>query len=106
MALAQKLCIRLGSHFSEGRLVEISSQSLHSRWFGQSGKLVSRMFDEIHAIADQDEQMLVFVMIDEIESLTGSREKVTQGSESNEGLRVSVLRSLIWLSCAHIYKGH
>jgi len=88
MALAQKLSIRLGSRFSEGRLIEISSQSMHSRWFGQSGRLVSRMFDEILAVAEQDDQCLVCVMIDEIESLTASREKATQGNECNDALRV------------------
>ena len=88
MALAQKLSIRLGSYFSEGRLVQISSQSMHSRWFGQSGKLVSRMFDEIHKMAEQDEQVLIIVMIDEVESLTSSREKATQGNECNDALRV------------------
>jgi len=91
MALAQKLSTRLGSQFSEGRLIEISSQSMHSRWFGQSGKLVSRMFDEIHAMAEQDDQCLVCVMIDEIESLTASREKATQGNECNDALRVSLI---------------
>jgi SpoVK/Ycf46/Vps4 family AAA+-type ATPase len=85
-ALAQKLSIRLGRHFTQSKLVEISSQSLHSRWFGQSGRLVSKMFDEIRSLAE-DEETLVCVLIDEVESITGSRENA-QGSECNDALRV------------------
>ena len=86
-ALAQKLSIRLSRHFTQSKLVEISSQSLLSRWFGQSGRLVSKMFDEIRSLAE-DEETLVCVLIDEVESITGSRENA-QGSECNDALRVT-----------------
>lgn len=86
MALAQKLSIRLGRHFTQGKLVEISTQSLHSKWFGQSGKLVSKMFDEIHSLAE-DEESLICVLIDEVESLTSSRERSAQSNECNDAMR-------------------
>ncbi len=46
-ALAHKLCIRLGSKFDYGHLIEINSHSLMSKWFSESGKLVQKMFETI-----------------------------------------------------------
>jgi ATP-dependent 26S proteasome regulatory subunit len=90
MALAQKLSIRLGRHYTQSKLVQISSQSLLSRWFGQSGRLVSKMFEEIHRLAE-DEDTLICVHIDEVESLTSSREKSANGNENNDALRVCLV---------------
>lgn len=86
-ALAQKLTIRLGRQFTHGKLVEINSNSLHSKWFGESGKLVRKLFDSVHAMAD-DETTLICVLIDEVETLTGSREKSANGNECGDALRV------------------
>jgi len=47
------------------------------------------MFDEIRSLAE-DEETLVCVLIDEVESITGSREHA-QGSECNDALRVTRL---------------
>ena len=89
-ALAQKLTIRLGRHFTHGKLVEINSTSLHSKWFGESGKLVRKLFDGVNTMADE-ETTLICVLIDEIETLTGSRERSATGSECGDALRVFVL---------------
>ncbi|KAK5001689.1 hypothetical protein LTR60_007311, partial [Cryomyces antarcticus] len=85
-ALAQKLTIRLGRHFSSGELVEINTTSMLSKWFSESGKLISRMFESIHAMADE-ETTFICVLIDEVESLTGSREKSANGNECSDALR-------------------
>ncbi|EON64972.1 hypothetical protein W97_04207 [Coniosporium apollinis CBS 100218] len=87
-ALAQKLTIRLGRQFTHGKLVEINSNSLHSKWFGESGKLVRKLFDSVHAMAD-DETTLICVLIDEVETLTGSREKSATGNECGDALRAT-----------------
>ncbi|KAK3078892.1 hypothetical protein LTS18_006348 [Coniosporium uncinatum] len=87
-ALAQKLTIRLGRHFTHGKLVEVNSQTMLSKWFGESGKLVGKMFEQIHAMAD-DEDTLVCVLIDEVETLTGSREKAASGNEVGDALRAT-----------------
>ena len=71
-ALAHKLTIRQDTRFRGGELIEINSHSLFSKWFSESGKLVMKMFEQIEAVASQ-EDMLVFVLIDEVESLTASR---------------------------------
>ncbi|TLD39454.1 pachytene checkpoint component Pch2 [Venturia nashicola] len=87
-ALAQKLSIRLGRYFTQARLVEINAHSLLSKWFGESGKQVSKLFSQIHSIAD-DPTKLVCVLIDEVETLAGSREKAVSGNEVGDALRAT-----------------
>lgn len=87
-ALAQKLAIRLGSYFTQSRFVEVDSHRLLSKWFGESGKLVEKMFQQIFAIA-ADDSTLVCVLIDEVESLAGSRERAASGNEVGDALRMT-----------------
>lgn len=87
-ALAQKLTIRLGHLFTDGRLVEINTHSVLSKWFGESGKQVNKLFDAIHRLADE-ETTLVCVLIDEVETLTGSRERASASNECADAMRVS-----------------
>lgn len=86
-ALAQKLTIRLSQHFTRGKLIELSTHALLSKWFGESGKLVSKTFDDIVSVAlEEDEANLVCVLIDEVETLTGNRS--SQG-EVGDALRAT-----------------
>jgi SpoVK/Ycf46/Vps4 family AAA+-type ATPase len=87
-ALAQKLTVRLGKHFSKGKLVEINAQAVLSKWFGESSKLVGKMFDAVIALAEE-ETTLVCLVIDEVETLTSSREKASNGNECGDAVRVS-----------------
>ncbi|XP_033708616.1 pachytene checkpoint protein 2 homolog isoform X1 [Tursiops truncatus] len=86
-ALAQKLTIRLSSRYRYGQLIEINSHSLFSKWFSESGKLVTRMFQKIQDLID-DKDALVFVLIDEVESLTASRNACRAGAEPSDAIRV------------------
>ncbi|XP_004698469.2 pachytene checkpoint protein 2 homolog [Echinops telfairi] len=86
-ALAQKLTIRLSSRYRYGQLIEINSHSLFSKWFSESGKLVTKMFQKIQDLID-DKDALVFVLIDEVESLTASRNACRAGTEPSDALRV------------------
>ncbi|KAM9783250.1 pachytene checkpoint protein 2 homolog [Neosynchiropus ocellatus] len=94
-ALAQKLSIRLSSRYSYGQFVEINSHSLFSKWFSESGKLVTKMFQKIQQLID-DKDTLVFVLIDEVESLTAARNASQAGTEPSDAIRVvnSVLTQL------------
>lgn len=108
-ALAQKLAMR---HFStsfspeDGRpgglhgeagfskLIEINAHSLFSKWFSESGKLVSKLFQQIRDLAelaldleDRSRSSLVFVLIDEVESLATARRQSIQGGEPSDGVR-------------------
>ncbi|KAM9309664.1 pachytene checkpoint protein 2 homolog [Pholidichthys leucotaenia] len=94
-ALAQKLSIRLSNLYSYGQFVEINSHSLFSKWFSESGKLVTKMFQKIQQLID-DKDALVFVLIDEVESLTAARNASQAGTEPSDAIRVvnSVLTQL------------
>mmetsp|Transcript_43967 Transcript_43967/g.70366 ORF Transcript_43967/g.70366 Transcript_43967/m.70366 type:complete len:325 (+) Transcript_43967:467-1441(+) len=86
-ALAQKLSIRLGDTFKQSQLLEINSHSLFSKWFSESGKLVSKLFSYIHELAE-DEDTLVCILIDEVESLAAARTASMSGSEPSDSIRV------------------
>jgi SpoVK/Ycf46/Vps4 family AAA+-type ATPase len=53
----------------------------------QSGKLVMKMFQKIEEFVE-DEEALVFVLIDEVESLTSARKAAMSGSEPSDAIRV------------------
>ena len=52
--------------------MEVNAHSLFSKWFSESGKLVSKLFTSITELVEE-EDTLVFVLIDEVESLTSAR---------------------------------
>ncbi|XP_043116737.1 LOW QUALITY PROTEIN: pachytene checkpoint protein 2 homolog [Puntigrus tetrazona] len=93
--LAQKLSIRLSGRYAHSQFVEINSHSLFSKWFSESGKLVTKMFQKIQELID-DKDALVFVLIDEVESLTAARSAAQAGTEPSDAIRVvnSVLTQL------------
>lgn len=86
-ALAQKLAIRMRSRFTCGQLLEINSHSLFSKWFSESGKLVMKLFQKIQCLID-DGTTLVFVLIDEVESLAHCRSTAIGGNEPSDAIRV------------------
>ncbi|GAA5974715.1 hypothetical protein JCM11641_007236 [Rhodosporidiobolus odoratus] len=86
-ALAQKLAIRLSERYQTGKLIEINSHSLFSKWFSESGKLVQRLFAQVTEMVD-DEGCFVVVLIDEVESLTAARAGAMSGKEPSDALRV------------------
>ncbi|NXV78338.1 PCH2 protein, partial [Atlantisia rogersi] len=86
-ALAQKLTIRLSYRYRYGQLIEINSHSLFSKWFSESGKLVTKMFQKIRELIE-DKDALVFVLIDEVESLTAARSAFKAGTEPSDAIRV------------------
>ncbi|KAF2094160.1 thyroid receptor-interacting protein 13 [Rhizodiscina lignyota] len=74
-ALAQKVTIRQSKSFTGGRLVEVNCQELLSRWFGESAKRLSKLFDDIATMAEEDDgENLVCVLFDEVETLARARE--------------------------------
>jgi pachytene checkpoint protein 2 len=67
--------------------VEIDSHSLFSKWFGGSAKLVGQTFREIERLVDEDEDAFICILIDEVESLTNSRQSAST-NEPGDGMRV------------------
>lgn len=85
-ALAHKLSIVLSDRYKYGQLIEINSHSLFSKWFSESGKLVMKMFKKIQDVV-ADQEALVCVLIDEVESLSASRQSMS-GSDPSDAIRV------------------
>lgn len=94
-ALAQKITIRLGQRFKTGKLIEVDTSSLLSRYFSESGKHVSKIFDQV-CDAAEEQTTLICVLIDEVESLAASRSSSAAGNDCKDGMRVSVT---IWQAC-------
>ncbi|KAI5199736.1 AAA-domain-containing protein [Aureobasidium subglaciale] len=87
-ALAHKLVIRLSRIFRGGRLFEINTQDLLSKFYSESGKLVSEMFEKILNMAN-DSKELICVLIDEIESIAASRQASTKNGECADTVRTT-----------------
>ncbi|KAI8458956.1 P-loop containing nucleoside triphosphate hydrolase protein, partial [Phakopsora pachyrhizi] len=85
-ALAQKVSIRLSGIYMRTELVEINSHSLFSKWFSESGKLVDCLFTRIEQMTEESD-VFVVVLIDEVESLAGSRLSGAAESEPSDALR-------------------
>lgn len=86
-ALAQKLSIRFSIRYPQCQLVEVNAHSLFSKWFSESGKLVAKLFSKIQEMVEE-ENNLVFVLIDEVESLAAARKAALSGSEPSDSIRV------------------
>ncbi|XP_073284214.1 pachytene checkpoint protein 2 homolog isoform X2 [Primulina huaijiensis] len=69
-ALAQKLSIRLSSRYPQSQLIE-----------------VAKLFSKIQEMVEE-ENNLVFVLIDEVESLAAARKAALSGSEPSDSIRV------------------
>lgn len=96
--------------YRHGKIIEINSHSLFSKWFSESGKLVQKLFQTVTEMVE-DESGFVVVMIgawddflsfavssqtqcandgysDEVESLTAARAGAMKGNEPSDSLRV------------------
>ena len=67
--------------------MEINAHSLFSKWFSESGKLVTKLFQKISEIVSEN-NLFVCVLIDEVESLTAARQASINGSEPSDAIRV------------------
>eukprot|EP00934_Nitzschia_sp_Nitz4_P003643 Nitzschia sp. Nitz4//scaffold4_size323378//68616//69923//NITZ4_000631-RA/size323378-exonerate_protein2genome-gene-0.199-mRNA-1//1//CDS//3329553312//3633//frame0 len=94
-SLAHKLSIRLGHRFPKAILLDVRAHSLFSKWFSTSGKLVSTLFQMVRDMLQDDPSTLLFVLIDEIESLASTR-STSSGGDPSDAMRAvnSLLTSL------------
>lgn len=51
-ALAHKLAARCSRRFPHADLIELNAHSLFSRWFSESGKLVTQLFQHLETLAE------------------------------------------------------
>eukprot|EP00854_Cymbomonas_tetramitiformis_P029800 gene29800-37164_t len=84
------------NRYSSSQLVEVNAHSLFSKWFSESGKLVTKLFSKIQELVE-DEDSLIFVLIglhidrpewvaDEVESLTAARKGALSGAEPSDAI--------------------
>ena len=72
--------------YQHSQLIEVHAHSIFSKYFSESGKLVARLFAKILEQVD-DKDTLVFVLIDEVESLTAARQGAISGNEPTDAIR-------------------
>ncbi|KAF7634232.1 AAA domain-containing protein [Meloidogyne graminicola] len=85
-AVSQKMAIRTQRIFKQTLFVEVNSHSLFSKWFSESGKLIQKLFSQIEGLAERTDR-LIFVLIDEVESLTIGRESAFAGNDPTDSIR-------------------
>lgn len=85
-ALCQKASILLYDSYTEFQLIEINAHSLFSKWFSESGKLINKIFDNIRDYAE-NKDALIFVLVDEVESLVYDRQRINS-SDPSDAIRV------------------
>jgi hypothetical protein len=66
-AIASHLTITttLSDRFTHGKLIEINSHSLFSKWFSESGKLVQKLFAKVTELVEEEGGFVV-VLIGEL----------------------------------------
>ena len=86
-ALAQQATVNLieRKYYEDGILIEVNASSLFSQWFGETGKQVHNLFREIEKLM-LDPKRMVFVLVDEIESLTSARKNSSSGGECTDSI--------------------
>ena len=87
LAVAQQISIRLRKTFSCCKLVEIDANSLFNKFFGESGKAVSKLFETVESLLEQA-TTFVCVFIDEVESIASVRQHSVNSTEPQDTLRV------------------
>ncbi|ODV94563.1 hypothetical protein PACTADRAFT_29533, partial [Pachysolen tannophilus NRRL Y-2460] len=99
-AIAQKLSTRLTSlnHYEKGNiktlysqgglLIELNCSKLFSRWYGESAKKVSNLFNDFEKMLQNNKQIFIVLLIDEIETIAGSRKDLISKNEASDGVRV------------------
>ncbi|KAL8978119.1 MAG: hypothetical protein Q9205_006223 [Flavoplaca limonia] len=89
--LMQKLAIRLRGQFRTVKLIELDAAALFSKFFGESSKLVYRVFDTIERMIAQDPDIFICVFVDEVESLASARQQTIGGQEPKDSMRDSAV---------------
>ena len=97
-ALCQKLSVRreFSDNFGtidtsyKGIMIELSCSRIFSKWFGESSKNISIIFQDIEELLKVNEKNGIFIclLIDEVEAIASSRTNLSNRNESTDGIRV------------------
>jgi len=88
-ALVQKISIRLNNYYPRTTLVQIKTSMFFSKWFSESAKQVDCLFTAIEQMCQKDRKHLICVLIDEVESIAGSRLSGSTNGGSQDNLRAT-----------------
>lgn len=72
-----------------GHLIELNTQSMLSKYYSESGRLVTQHFQNITRLAVEKPDNLFFLLIDEVESIAGSREQQSDSGECHDSIRAT-----------------
>lgn len=86
--------------FPRCKLVEIDAHSMFSQYFGESMKVVDKVFAMIESMLDEDEKTLICVFIDDLDTLADKRQYAGASIEPNDSLRVCVERFHVLIAIA------
>jgi SpoVK/Ycf46/Vps4 family AAA+-type ATPase len=87
--LAQKISMRLSSKHTRTKLFEIKTATLPSKYFSQSAKEVEALFSTISRMAEESEGQFICVLMDEVETIANSRERISETGEAQDSLRAT-----------------
>ncbi|KAL8653056.1 MAG: hypothetical protein Q9226_004006, partial [Calogaya cf. arnoldii] len=90
-SLAQKLAIRLRGQYKATKLIELDAAAMFSKFFGESSKLVYKIFDTIETLLAQEPDVFICLFVDEIESLASERQQSVEGQEPKDSMRDSAV---------------
>jgi hypothetical protein len=88
-ALAQKISIRLNTWFKDAKLVQLNAATLLSKFFSESAKYIFEIFTAIERMCQESPDQFVCVLIDEVESLAGSRTTASDRGEVQDSIRAT-----------------
>jgi MoxR-like ATPase len=88
-SIAQKLSIRLSSDYTKTRMIQIKTSTLLSKYFSESAKIVDDICTTLAILCKDEPCEFNCVLIDEVESLTMSRQRGCLNGESQDTLRAT-----------------
>ncbi|PQE03986.1 pachytene checkpoint component pch2 protein [Rutstroemia sp. NJR-2017a BVV2] len=88
-AMAQRLSVRLSKIYPNTTMIQIKTATLLSKYYSESAKQVDELFTKIKIMCESDTKRIIFVLIDEVESIAGSRHKGIADGESQDSLRAT-----------------
>jgi hypothetical protein len=88
-SVAQKLSIRLSSRYTKTKMIQLKTATLLSKYFSESAKIVDDICTTLAGLCIDEPTEFNCVLIDEVESLTMSRQRGCQNGESQDTLRAA-----------------
>lgn len=68
-------------------LVEVNTAALFSKYFSESAKSITKIFGHVATLSAQEDTELIFILLDEVETIAVSRSQVSRAGENMETLR-------------------